>query len=235
MIVINLWRGIHPQYIEKFIERCNAQGENWKFYLISDNADEALSKGNTKVIRESMNDLASRLESATGLKADISEGNDKRKPVDYRPLFGDIYKDIIKESNFWGYCELDVAFGNLNHFITHKLLHEYDVISDGEKVSSNLALFRNLHDINRLYRRIPSWERIVTSNELQFADEPGISKVIYDLKVKSYYKYWHAHDWMKRHLSKPNIKLEGGCIVDTHTGNEISMFHFPHHDPEWPL
>ena len=49
-----------------------------------------------------------------------------QKLCDYKPSYGYLFEDQIKDYKFWGFCDIDVVLGNLDHFITDALLDEYD-------------------------------------------------------------------------------------------------------------
>jgi hypothetical protein len=49
----------------------------------------------------------------------------------------------LKEYDFWGFCDVDLIWGNLAHFITHDVLKNYDRIYS----RGHLELFRNLPKI----------------------------------------------------------------------------------------
>ena len=71
------------------------------------------------------------------------------KLCDLRPLLATIHYHDIKDSDFYGYADLDLFFGDIRSFYTDKILSKYDVLSTHEKIiSDHFALFRNT-DYNR--------------------------------------------------------------------------------------
>lgn len=51
--------------------------------------------------------------------------------------------------DFWGFCDIDLLFGNLRYFITEHVLEKYNKIS----WRGHLTLFKNTPQINSFYRR----------------------------------------------------------------------------------
>ena len=50
------------------------------------------------------------------------------------------------EYDFWGYCDIDLIFGNIRKFITDDILDKYDkILSRG-----HFTLFRNKDSINTI-------------------------------------------------------------------------------------
>ena len=47
----------------------------------------------------------------------------------YKPAYGHIFADYIKEYTHWGYSDIDVVFGDLRRWITDEELTDYDIVS----------------------------------------------------------------------------------------------------------
>lgn len=91
------------------------------------------------------------------------------KLCDYRPAYGEIFQDYIKDYDFWGHCDCDLIFGDIRHFITEDVLNRYDrILSRG-----HLTLYRNTTEINGYYRKCvnPSYKEVLTSNKGYSFDE----------------------------------------------------------------
>ena len=50
------------------------------------------------------------------------------KLCDLRPFYGIIFKDYLKQYDFWGFCDFDCIFGNIRHFLTDNILNHYKKI-----------------------------------------------------------------------------------------------------------
>lgn len=48
------------------------------------------------------------------------------KLCDYKPTYGLAFKNWLKDYDFWGYCDLDVVFGNLRNYFTDEILKDSD-------------------------------------------------------------------------------------------------------------
>lgn len=69
------------------------------------------------------------------------------KLCDYKVMYGVIFEDWLKEYDFWGYCDLDMVFGDLRGFFTDEMLDRYDkLLSCG-----HLSLYRNTPEVNARY------------------------------------------------------------------------------------
>ena len=50
------------------------------------------------------------------------------KLCDYRICYGAVFQDFIKNYDFWGFCDIDLLWGNIRTFITEGILNKYDKI-----------------------------------------------------------------------------------------------------------
>ena len=70
------------------------------------------------------------------------------KICDFRPAFGEIFEDEMRDYRFWGHCDLDQYFGIISDFVTEEVLDSYDKIL----CLGHFSLFRNDQRINSLYK-----------------------------------------------------------------------------------
>ena len=70
------------------------------------------------------------------------------KLCDFRPAYGDIFKDYAEKYDFWGHCDFDMIFGNLRKFFNEDKLEKYDRIY----YQGHLSIYRNIEKICKLYQ-----------------------------------------------------------------------------------
>lgn len=70
------------------------------------------------------------------------------KLCDYRPMYGKIFKEYIREYEFWGYCDLDLIFGNMLTIFDTEMLRNYDKFYS----RGHLTIFRNNSFFENLYK-----------------------------------------------------------------------------------
>lgn len=71
------------------------------------------------------------------------------KICDYRPAFGVIFEEWLTGYDFWGHCDFDVIYGNLEKFLTSEMFTNFDKIF----LAGHFSLYRNTSEINNLFRR----------------------------------------------------------------------------------
>lgn len=70
------------------------------------------------------------------------------KLCDYKVMYGVIFEDWIKDYDFWGYCDLDMVFGDLRGFFSDEMLDRYDKLLP----CGHLSLYRNTPEVNARFR-----------------------------------------------------------------------------------
>lgn len=98
--------------------------------------------------------------------------NSPYKLCDYRPVYGEAFQDELYDFDFWGFCDIDLIWGDMRKFLTEQVLDENDRIL----TRGHCSLFRNTHEINSGYRTLPSkgcmnWKTVFTSDKSWAFDE----------------------------------------------------------------
>lgn len=75
-----------------------------------------------------------------------------RKLCDFKPAYGEVFAGLLDGYDFWAHADLDVIWGELRTFLTPEILVRSDRIFGG----GHLSLYRNTHEINRMYQRTTS-------------------------------------------------------------------------------
>jgi len=110
---------------------------------------------------------------ALGFEVAIESGN---KLCDFKPAYGYIYSETIKNYDFWGYCDMDVIFGNIRLFMTDELLNEYDIISARhDYLTGCFALYRNNQFMFELFKQSKDYRKVFTEPRNFFFDETNFA------------------------------------------------------------
>lgn len=116
------------------------------------------------------------------------------KLCDYKPAYGHLYEDYIKDYDFWGHCDIDLIWGDLEKFITPEILSRYDKVF----ARGHCILYRNNNDVNVWYKTLGEsngidYKTVYTSNYSYAFDEGGgslnwggMNKLV-KIKNKKYY------------------------------------------------
>jgi hypothetical protein len=145
----------------------------------------------------------------------IAEVNDKLnigfnppnayKVCDLRPLFGHIHEKEFAGYDFYGWCDVDLIFGNIRKFYSDEVLKKYDVLSThSDRISGHFALFRNNRKNRHVYQSIYKWREALDEPRFKGIDENGISRAytetIFD-KINDKFKLKISNNltrWLKK-------------------------------------
>ncbi len=170
--MINCFFGAWPGWADLFIESCRFN-PTVDFFLVSDCAAPRWGiPPNVKIIDLDLQQFSRRASERLGLEIHLSK---PYKLNDFKPFWGVIFEEYIKDYDFWGFCDLDIIFGDIRAFMTDELLDKYDVIaSRREFITGHFLLFRNTDEIRHLYKRSSDWQWVATSEEFLVFEECGI-------------------------------------------------------------
>lgn len=107
------------------------------------------------------------------------------KLCDFKPMYGYILEDDIKGYDFWGYCDVDLIWGNLRLFVTDDVLSTYDRIS----MWGHCCLLRNNERMNNLYKtkvdHLPDYKEAYSSELAYLFDEKVMKYICEQEHVKT--------------------------------------------------
>lgn len=114
-----------PDYFGYYAATCK-QNSTVRFVVINDTLEKSYTDGNIEYIRfdlDEVNEIASREIGETIRLVNSWKINE------LKPLFGRIFKERLKDVDFWGWCDLDIIWGDLRSFLAEEMLAKYDVIT----------------------------------------------------------------------------------------------------------
>lgn len=97
---------------------------------------------NVKVVYYEFEDIKKIIQSKFDFKISLKK---PYKLCDYKPTYGYIFSDYIKDYDFWGHCDIsDCIFGNIRKFLNDEIL------SSSEKIGflGHMTLYKNTNEIN---------------------------------------------------------------------------------------
>ena len=89
-------------------------------------------------------ELKEKIQSKFGFGIKITEPH---KLCDYKPAYGYIFEDYLKEADYWGHCDIDTILGNLDKFLGDLLNQNYAKLF----CLGHMELYKNTYDNNRVF------------------------------------------------------------------------------------
>lgn len=186
--------GKFPKSFAVFLKTCSYNTEfNWLIFTDDhypfDYPDNFIVKyTNLKEISE----LASQ---KFGFKVALDQAY---KLCDFKPAYGFIFEEYLKEYQFWGHCDIDTIMGNLSNFLTDELLNQYDKLF----CMGHMILYRNTFENNRIfmspYNGRLLYKEVFTTSAICWFDEEwngknNINQIFLSKGKKVLLKDWSAN------------------------------------------
>lgn len=161
-----------PWYFPYFLHTCK-YNPSIDFYIYTDNEMRYSDIDNVKFINYTLGEFNKDATEALNFPINIDRAY---KLCDFKPAYGLIFSEQIKEYDFWGYCDIDVIWGNIRSFMTDELLDQYDVISARhDYLTGCFALYKNNLYINSLFTHSKDFMKVFTSENNYFFDETNFA------------------------------------------------------------
>lgn len=110
------------------------------------------------------------------------------KLCDFRPAFGEIFREELAGYDYWGHSDLDVVFGRILDHLPAEAFQADKILFQG-----NFSLYRNTAEAARWYRhevgRVRYRDAMSSPAAFHFDEWAGIFYVIQDLGVR----YWQQN------------------------------------------
>ena len=115
------------------------------------------------------------------------------KLCDYKIAYGDIFSDYIKGYDFWGFCDIDLLWGDIRHFLTDEVLSKYDKVG----FQGHSTLVRNNEFYKSFYKKGLkngcSFKDIATMHDNCIADEKYFNQLFAENRIHFYQEFTFAN------------------------------------------
>lgn len=187
--ILICWYGSYPWYFPYFIHSCTFN-QTIDFFIFTDNKDCIPNKpSNVKIIDKTLDEIKATATEKLGFAVNIDH---PYKLCDFKPAYGLLFEEYVRDYHFWGQSDIDIIFGNIRNFITEDFLNTYDFISLRHDYTTGcFALYRNNELMKHFFKRSKDYKTVFSNpqhycfDECNFAwDELTNGKSIFDLKTK---------------------------------------------------
>ena len=142
-VLILPYFGKFNNYFQLFLNSFE-HNTDYDLFVFTDSRQEYKIPENVYFFYESFFDFKDRIKNK--FTFDISLET-PYKLCDYKPVYGYVLEDLIKEYEYWGFCDCDLLFGDLNGILSPILNKGYDKIF----ALGHLTLFKNNFENNRVF------------------------------------------------------------------------------------
>jgi hypothetical protein len=175
ILLIVVFFGKWPDWFPAFIVSCRANSTiNWLIFTDCDGPQYA--PPNVRFLKSSREEIRELTEKRLNMQVALPNN---RKLCDLRPAYGVVFSEYIEHYDFWGYCDIDVIWGDIRSFYDTVILQGHDVISARQnRLAGHFSLLRNTPEINLAFLNHPQLEEIMKSPDYRWFDEQGFSDLI---------------------------------------------------------
>ena len=181
VVLILPYFGKFPDIFPLFLKTAE-KNPNINFLIISDSEENINYTKNVRILSQTFSEFKQLMENQLGQTIALEK---PYKLCDYKPVYGYVLSEQIKQYDYWGYCDCDLIWGDLYSFIEPLMEKGYDKIF----ASGHLTLYRNTQENNELFRTLDEgklFSKISKDNQIYWFDEDYKGKNnIHDLFLKS--------------------------------------------------
>ena len=173
--------GKFPKGFELFLLSCkNNSTIDW--LIFTDDRTKYDYPSNVKVTYYTFEEIKDKVQKNFNFKIVLDK---PYKFCDYKPAYGEIFSEELKDYEFWGMCDLDLAWGDIRKFITDDLLNKYERIG----FLGHSTIYKNTTEVNSRYRTIFDGNnyKVAYTNQGSYAfDEVGMDNIYKILNIPYY-------------------------------------------------
>ena len=159
--------GEFNNYFQIFLDSCK-NNEKYNWLIITDDKTKYIFPENVDVIYDTFQNFKNKVQTKIN-KIKISLDN-PYKLCDFKPTYGYIFEDYVKDFQYWGYCDTDLIFGNIERCLNLEKLDKFDKIG----VLGHFTIFKNTKEIRELFLEDERYKEVLSSSKnLKFDEEFG--------------------------------------------------------------
>ncbi|WP_044600234.1 DUF6625 family protein [Candidatus Stoquefichus massiliensis] len=136
--------GKFNNYFNLFLASCEKNKDICDWIIFTDDKSEYRYPSNVKVYYNNWTDMQNLIKIKLNNSFSCSR---PYKLCDYKVAYGYIFSDYLTEYDYWGYCDVDLIWGNIATFIKKINMDIYDKIFD----LGHCTLYRNEDKVNTAF------------------------------------------------------------------------------------
>lgn len=137
--------GKFNNYFQLFLNSCK-HNQNCDWLIFTDDKTGYIYPDNVKVYYCDFDDIKRLFQSKLDYTISLEY---PYKLCDYKPAYGYIFQEYLKDYRFWGHCDTDMIWGDISKFVSQKDMAQYDKIG----VLGHCTLYKNDKDVNSLFMK----------------------------------------------------------------------------------
>ena len=145
-VLILPYFGKFNNYFPLFLKSC-AENPSYTWMIFTDDEFNYECPQNVHIIKCTLRDIIKVANNKFGFKVVLDS---PYKLCDYKPAYGFLFEEYIRDFEYWGHCDCDLIFGNIEKIITPLLNEGYDKLF----AAGHLTIYKNTYDNNRRFMKL---------------------------------------------------------------------------------
>ena len=188
--------GKFNNYFQLFLNSCS-YNEKFDWLIFTDDKTKYIYPDNVKVIYCTFSEIQNKFKNKFDFEISLER---PYKLCDFRPAYGYVFHDLIKDYKFWGHCDTDIIWGKIDDFITADIMDKYDKIG----FLGHCTLYRNTYENNTSFLKkldgVNRAKEVLMSSENNSFDEEfnsSINNIFESIGKKIDYSEYEANIYTK--------------------------------------
>ena len=140
--------GKFKNYFPVFLDSCS-HNCSYDWIIFTDNDDVYNYPKNVRKIRMTFDKFRQIIQEKFSFEINLET---PYKLCDYKPAYGYVFEEMIKQYDYWGYCDCDLVFGSMERFLSNVLEAGYDKVFAG----GHCTIYKNSFENNRRFMKANS-------------------------------------------------------------------------------
>lgn len=208
--------GKFPNYFQLVLNSMEFNKE-FKWLIFTDNNENYNFPENVKIIKITFEEIKKQIQKNFDFKISLEK---PYKFCDFKPTFGYIFQEYLKEYTHWGHCDIDVIFGDLSKFITKDILKKYEKIF----TMGHMTLYKNTYENNRRfmtkYKEKELYKKYLASSE-NFAFDELYEKAEGRYSINNLYEVLGIEIYDKKRIADIYVYEQNFRLVKDFDRNDI--------------
>ena len=235
IVLIIPYYGKWPVWFPAFLESCKWNKEvNWLF--VTDIREPEGHPENVSFLKMTFEEASSFINEKVGMHVNLKN---PRKFCDLKPAYGHIFEDYIGAYDYWGFCDIDIIWGNIRSFLEAIHYEDFDIVTSIKKtIAGHFTILRNEPELTLLYRTDDQYIPIYKEERYGWFDENTFAKIVeqksHNNEIKVYWDQfllnvergrdshqdYHLDRWKFNKGNVTDLKANDG------SGKDIMYLHF---------
>lgn len=173
---IVVWFGALPYWFEFFLRSCE-HNPLYDWLIWSDATPPKNLPSNVKMIDFSLQEFNKLASYKLNRTVEVAR---PYKLCDYKPMYGLVWEEALGQYDYWGFCDLDVIWGDIDQFFRKYLIQRTDIITCGGattigglhyRIQGPCTLVRNSERLNKSFINTPDYRRAIAVDGYVCFDE----------------------------------------------------------------